>query len=395
MIQQTNSDFLTCICCNRFYNLVERVPIQLPCEDVICQQCYNIQKDQVQNQQIQCPFDITHLCDINHPIRKPLYLMRNLEKHNFHLIVCTQHPTEYANIYCKQFNKIICARCFQQEPHPHFYKDQTTHVFIDRKYFEESFEKMITINKNEIRKIQNLESYEELNQVEEQEEIKEEIVLFANELEKNQNVQQEIIIQEQKNYLEALTIQYLDENDLLKYYEFRRLIELHVSKDRIISNLLKIKGSTKLLYKATRDGFKAANFHSLCDNQGPTITFILSKSGNVFGGYTSVSWTCPQKNESYADNNSVIFQLNLNKQYEKFQHLDFAVQHNKKFLMIFGRGDIIINQDCNVNSESTSELGQTYELAKGRNPKNKLTQQYLAGSEFFQVIEIEVYQVKL
>jgi len=45
----------------------------------------------------------------------------------------------------------------------------------------------------------------------------------------------------------------------------------------------------KLLYRASRDGWAAANFHSCCDNKGPTVTVI--KSGNyIFGGYTEQHW---------------------------------------------------------------------------------------------------------
>jgi len=45
----------------------------------------------------------------------------------------------------------------------------------------------------------------------------------------------------------------------------------------------------KLLYRASRDGWAASNFHSCCDNKGPTVTVI--KSGNyIFGGYADQSW---------------------------------------------------------------------------------------------------------
>jgi TLD len=46
-----------------------------------------------------------------------------------------------------------------------------------------------------------------------------------------------------------------------------------------------------LLYRGTRDTFKAGRFHELCDNKGPTISIIKSKCGKVFGGYTSQAWT--------------------------------------------------------------------------------------------------------
>ena len=44
-----------------------------------------------------------------------------------------------------------------------------------------------------------------------------------------------------------------------------------------------------LLYRASRNGWTAANFHSCCDSKGPTVTVV--KSGNyIFGGYTKEHW---------------------------------------------------------------------------------------------------------
>ena len=47
---------------------------------------------------------------------------------------------------------------------------------------------------------------------------------------------------------------------------------------------------TQLLYRASRDGFAASDFHSRCDNKGPTITIIKSKGERIFGGVTSLPW---------------------------------------------------------------------------------------------------------
>ena len=49
-------------------------------------------------------------------------------------------------------------------------------------------------------------------------------------------------------------------------------------------------GKWRLLYRASRDGFAAAVFHSKCDNKGPTVTFVKS-GNNIFGGFTEESWT--------------------------------------------------------------------------------------------------------
>ena len=43
----------------------------------------------------------------------------------------------------------------------------------------------------------------------------------------------------------------------------------------------------KLLYRGSRDGTKAKDFHNKCDNIAPTICLYKNEKGNIFGGYTS------------------------------------------------------------------------------------------------------------
>ena len=46
-----------------------------------------------------------------------------------------------------------------------------------------------------------------------------------------------------------------------------------------------------LIYRASRNGWAASNFHSFCDRKGPTV--VVVKSGNyIFGGYTEQHWEC-------------------------------------------------------------------------------------------------------
>jgi len=46
----------------------------------------------------------------------------------------------------------------------------------------------------------------------------------------------------------------------------------------------------ELLYRASRDGWKATDFHSRCDDKGSTVTAIKTTDGNVFGGFADVAW---------------------------------------------------------------------------------------------------------
>jgi len=42
----------------------------------------------------------------------------------------------------------------------------------------------------------------------------------------------------------------------------------------------------ELKYRASRDGFKASDFHSKCGGIPNTLIVIKAKSGNIFGGFT-------------------------------------------------------------------------------------------------------------
>ena len=46
----------------------------------------------------------------------------------------------------------------------------------------------------------------------------------------------------------------------------------------------------ELLYRGTRDGMNSNNFHNKCDNKGPNYVLIENDKGNIFGGFSSISW---------------------------------------------------------------------------------------------------------
>jgi hypothetical protein len=45
-----------------------------------------------------------------------------------------------------------------------------------------------------------------------------------------------------------------------------------------------------LLWRGSRDGFRARDFHGRCDGHAPTLTLIEDTDGNIFGGFTPVKW---------------------------------------------------------------------------------------------------------
>ena len=45
-----------------------------------------------------------------------------------------------------------------------------------------------------------------------------------------------------------------------------------------------------LLYRGSRDGWSPANFHTFCDNKGPTIIFVKTSTGRLCGGFSKIPW---------------------------------------------------------------------------------------------------------
>lgn len=155
-----------------------------------------------------------------------------------------------------------------------------------------------------------------------------------------------------------------------------------------------------LLYRGSRDGFKAVDFHLKCDNRPRTLTLIKAKSGNIFGGYTVAEWTTRIRhshNQWKTDKNAFLFSL-VNR-WKRPARIDVGAGKEGKAIYCstaygptFGGGhDIQITDNANVNA-SRSNLGFTYVLPNYTYDTDA-ARCYLAGSYTFLVAEIEVFQI--
>ena len=156
----------------------------------------------------------------------------------------------------------------------------------------------------------------------------------------------------------------------------------------LISNwiLQDTKKITKLLFKAKRDGDKASDFHSKCDNMGPTLTIIQTTLGERFGGYTSKNWTSPSSSKWPEDKLAFVFSLNKK---EKFpiKIAEQAVGHYNDYGPIFGHGHCIyISSGCLSNSSSYHNTSGSYEGTGN--------QKVLTKEQNFTVADYEVFQIK-
>ena len=142
----------------------------------------------------------------------------------------------------------------------------------------------------------------------------------------------------------------------------------------------------KLLYRASQNGFAAADFHKRCDGIKNTLIIIKSNNGYIFGGYTSAAWS--SNNRFVKDTDSFIFSL-LNSEKSPFKakcsNSEYAVCGSPFYGPMFGKTDLRISSLSNKNNNSISYFGRVF--------TNDLSKNILAGGFNFQTKEIEVYEI--
>jgi hypothetical protein len=158
-----------------------------------------------------------------------------------------------------------------------------------------------------------------------------------------------------------------------------------------------------LLWRGSRDGFGADDFHSRCNGHANTLTVILDTDGNVFGGFTPLEWESREWNRGYgnedsrckADGSLRSFLFTL-KNPHNIPVRRFALQAGEKGLAIdcgsrsgpcFGY-DIVVSDNCNANTRSRTLLGTVYTNDTGLHWNTVFT-----GSRYFQVMDIEVFEI--
>jgi hypothetical protein len=149
----------------------------------------------------------------------------------------------------------------------------------------------------------------------------------------------------------------------------------------------------RLLYRGTRGGFRASNFHTKCDGQSNTMTIILTTQGYIFGGFSPIAWDSSSNYKPDDTRKSFVFSLKnpRNSEPKIFSISDprFSIRCNASDGPVFGGGcDIYIADNCDQNVKSRTGFGHSYTNDTGINGT-----QVLAGQTNFQVKEIEVFSI--
>jgi hypothetical protein len=148
-----------------------------------------------------------------------------------------------------------------------------------------------------------------------------------------------------------------------------------------------------LLWRGSRDGFGAGDFHSRCDGHANTLTVILDTKGNVFGGFTRPEWDSSGRRKTDDCLRSFVFML---KNPCNIPARTFALKAEKKREAIYCGSiwgpsfgwDIYVSDNCNAHTSGPILLGYAYTNDTGLDGLTVST-----GSSDFQVKEIEVFEI--
>lgn len=146
------------------------------------------------------------------------------------------------------------------------------------------------------------------------------------------------------------------------------------------------------MYRGSRDGFAALDFHTKCDFLPSTLTLVETSLGYIFGGYTHACWTTGS-GKSHYDPRAFLFSL-VNKFGKPFvckiADTKNAIYSRTSYGPTFGTNDIFICNNSNTESKSNVGLA-SYQKPDDIDDPNGV---YFCDSRYFQVKEMEVFQIE-
>ena len=163
-----------------------------------------------------------------------------------------------------------------------------------------------------------------------------------------------------------------------------------------------------LIYQASVNGFSANSFHTNCGSTRNTLTIIKTTNSFVFGGFTSSDWSVNNygSNVKY-DPNAFLFSLvngyNAPAKMNVTQPMQVITVSYSNGPIFGSSRDLYISDSSNVNTQSYSNLGSNFQLpnfllnltnatnSSASTTGNKTSSSFLAGSNSFMTLEIEVY----
>ena len=168
------------------------------------------------------------------------------------------------------------------------------------------------------------------------------------------------------------------------------------NEEKFLDKIVEWCGHNKfeLLYRGTKDGPSSNIFHDKCDDQGPTLCLYKNEKGNIFGGYSSISWK--RNDGTCSDSKSFIFTLTNIFEIEptKFSSKSSNnVHHKSDYGPSFGEHDSDISIYSNfLEKESKTNFPEQYEDSTGKG-RSIFTGNPETSNSLFKIKEVEVFKI--
>ena len=145
----------------------------------------------------------------------------------------------------------------------------------------------------------------------------------------------------------------------------------------------------KLLYRATRDGDKAINFHKNCDGICPILVLIKTKKERRFGGFTEAYFESTKEYKGKRDDKAFIFSLDRLKFYniEKGQNAILCFKNYGPVFYGNNYSNIFLTDNFFKTEGTVAKKGDRFNTQEDF--------EINMGEQVFYTKQIEVFQIKL
>ena len=152
----------------------------------------------------------------------------------------------------------------------------------------------------------------------------------------------------------------------------------------------------KLIYRCSKHGDAAKNFHMKCDYIGPNMILVKTKKNFIFGGVTTKSWKHllkdikkddPEYGTEIKDEKAFGFSINLKKIYKNGKPNEFIIFCNNNNGPVFKNIYFKIFDECLKNGGICGKMEESNFIGQEKD------YEFNGEEEKFDVEDIEVFQI--
>jgi hypothetical protein len=152
----------------------------------------------------------------------------------------------------------------------------------------------------------------------------------------------------------------------------------------------------KLIYRCSKHGDSAKNFHIKCDYIGPNMVLVKTKKNFIFGGVTAKSWKHllkdvkkddPEYGTEIKDEKAFGFSINLKKIYKNGKPNEFAIFCNNNYGPVFKNIYFKIFDECLKNGGICGKIEESNFIEQEKD------YEFNGEEENFEIEDIEVFQI--